>query len=594
LQDTNGTSASGNSAFDGGAGADALKGTTSADLLAGGRGDDVLTSGGGADVICFNRGDGVDTLNAPLSGAGAGERNDTLSLGGVGFGQLQLSRDVSDLLVKVAGTTDLLRIKSWYLGSTNQTINRLQMVVDSTAEFSPGSGDPLRNSRLCVLDFVSLVNAFDAARSANPALTTWTPTDTQFVAARIGSSDGTVIGGSLAYRYATDGTLGQVGYATAVAELSSAGFGSTGQSVSMGGAFAAEARFASGEEQSASASSGQTAAATAALDDEATETSSKRPIGTLMDITAEDDVPMAAAREEGDLAFVNGTASSSADATLLSAVSASRQAIDFDDAIAEADRNQRAAFDAAAAGHDVDEPAPVPLRTALPEPRSVETAIADATVGGSPRDAKPSTGLTLTTLDDSDRSASGEIADTPAATMRSSSTSDAVTIPSWPAASDSTLRGLDQPFEASEADRPGYVDLGIGTTSDLDRRIRQVAEAWFAPQQLSQDIALSHFDEVARGVLNAQGEHEAERSSFPRSTSYARHWQTMRTRLVDSDALGGDSGWGSDPGSTALARGGVPLGAAFNPASLTVPATFRPNEAALPMFAGLQDGFERL
>jgi hypothetical protein len=36
------------------------------------------------------------------------------------------------------------------------------------------------------------------------------------------------------------------------------------------------------------------------------------------------------------------------------------------------------------------------------------------------------------------------------------------------------------------------------------------------------------------------------------------------------------------------------LGAAFNPANLTGSTTFRPNDTALPMFAGLQDGFERL
>jgi hypothetical protein len=211
---------------------DTLKGTAGADLLAGGRGDDVLTLGGGTDVVCFNRGDGVDTINAPVAGAGAGERNDTLSLGGVGFGQMQLSRDASDLLVKIGSSTDLLRVKSWYLGSANQTIGRLQVVVDTTSDFAPGTGDVLRTSRLCVLDLVSLVNAFDAARAANPTLVNWTPTDTQFAAARLGSSDSAAIGGTLAYRYSTEGTLAQVGYSTAVADLSSSGFGSAAQTVS--------------------------------------------------------------------------------------------------------------------------------------------------------------------------------------------------------------------------------------------------------------------------------------------------------------------------------------------------------------------------
>ena len=95
-------------------------------------------------------------------------------------------------------------------------------------------------------------------------------------------------------------------------------------------------------------------------------------------------------------------------------------------------------------------------------------------------------------------------------------------------------------------------------------------------------------------MLGAKGEHDADLSSSHHATSYARHWQTMRARLGGFDAPGGDSGWGLDSGAPALARGGVALGAAFNTANLTVPAAFRPSDAALPMFAGLQDGFERL
>ena len=593
LQDTNGTSASGNSAFDGGAGADVLKGTTSADLLAGGSGDDVLTPGGGTDVVCFNRGDGVDTVNAPLSGAGAGERNDTLSLGGVGFGQLQLTRDTSDLLVKVAGTADSLRIKSWYLGSANQTLNRLQIVVDSTADFAPGSGDLLRSSRLCVLDFVGLVNAFDAARAANPSLVNWTPTDTQFVAARINSSDSAAIGGNLAYRYAIDGTLAQVGYPSAVADLSSAGFGSTAQSISIGGGSATAARFAGDDGESESTLSAESTATSAAQDAAPIEAWNRRVGDTMVRISAEDADSMQAAGAELDFASVYGMAFGSADAWLLSRITAFGATTDDPvRTIVEADTNQRQAIDLAANG--VAEAAPSPLRTALPRPQTIETTIAGPIVRGSTRDAAAGAELTLTPLDEFGRASFGEPARSATDTIRSPFMSTAVTAPSWPAPSDPVISALEEPFDASGDDKPGHVDLGVGTHSDLDRRIDRVAEAWFTPQRLSGDIALSHFDEVTRSVLKAQREDEDKRLSMEPSTSYARHWQGMRTRLGAFDTAGSDSGFGWDTGSAALARGGAPLGAAFNPTSLTMSATLRPNGGALPMFAGLQDGFERV
>jgi Ca2+-binding RTX toxin-like protein len=97
LQDT-----IGNGALDGGAGLDILIGGVAAELLAGGSGADTLTLGGGADVIAFNRGDGADTVNAPVSGAGLGQRDDTISLGQIALHEIRFARDGTDLLVQVA------------------------------------------------------------------------------------------------------------------------------------------------------------------------------------------------------------------------------------------------------------------------------------------------------------------------------------------------------------------------------------------------------------------------------------------------------------------------------------------------------------
>lgn len=229
LQDT-----AGNNAFDGGAGNDTLVAGNSADLIAGGIGNDVLTLGAGTDIISFNRWDGADTLNAPASGAGAGEHNDTLSLGQVRFSDIRLARDGSDLVLKVTGTADSLRLKSWYLGTANQTINRLQVVVDSTSDYAAGSGDVLRSSRITTLDFGQLVAAYDAAKAANPSLGDWAPSNATLTASLVSSSDTAALGGSLAYRYAQDGTLGNVAYQTAVDQLTSADFAAAPQPISSG------------------------------------------------------------------------------------------------------------------------------------------------------------------------------------------------------------------------------------------------------------------------------------------------------------------------------------------------------------------------
>ncbi|MEO6745638.1 MAG: calcium-binding protein [Caldimonas sp.] len=592
LQDTNGTLPSGNSAFDGGTGNDVLKGTTAADLLAGGRGDDTLTMGGGTDVICFNRGDGLDTLNAPTSGAGLGERNDTLSIGGVGFSQLQLSRDTSDLLVKVSGSSDVLRIKSWYLGGTSQTINRLQVVVDSTSEFAPGGTDVLRSSRLCVLDFVSLVNAFDAARAANPSLVNWTPTDGQFMAARVGSSDSAAIGGTLAYRYATDGTLAQVAYSTAVSELASTSFGNAAQTMAQGGTAAAQSTFTTEAAVSEAALAAKETSASAELDGAAAGGSSARRSLDLVVITADDEGWSGRDGDAGSVISAGGSARE--DASALSGLRAAPEAVNaqpIDDAIT--DLTESAVLDMATrAAADGEVAPPVPSMTAGVVATGM-TAIIDPVIQASARIGTPESDLALTPNDGT--ALIDLIEGMDAASNRStSSTADGVTTPFGLDAS--TQRALAQSNDRSTGisaeSLPVHADDGLGTRSELDRRIQQVADAWFAPQP-SPDIVLSHFDEIARGTLHARQDDTDGLPSSKSSVSYALDWQRMRAKLNGFEAEGPDAAWGWDTRSASLARGSLAASAGFDP-SLTPPSLMRSNDASLPLFAGLQDGFERL
>ncbi len=229
LQDT-----AGNGAFDGGAGNDVLIAGAGNDLLAGGAGNDTLTLGAGSDIVAFNLGDGVDTINAPTSGAGLGEANDVLSLGHIRLGSVTLSHEANDLVLRVTGTGDALRIASWYAATGDQTFTKLQVAIDSTADYAPGTGDALYSSRVDVLDFKQLVAAYDSARVSNPALVNWAPSAVQLQSARLSASDSLAYGGHLAYRYAEDGSFGGVQYETGTPELVAVGFGSALQDILLG------------------------------------------------------------------------------------------------------------------------------------------------------------------------------------------------------------------------------------------------------------------------------------------------------------------------------------------------------------------------
>ncbi len=233
LQDT-----VGNNALDGGRNMDTLVGGTGSDLLAGGAGlwdSDVYTLGGGADVVCFNIGDGSDTIYAPAAGSGAGETNDTISLGNIELGAIRMAKNGSDLMLKFHDTTNgvdsSLKIQGWYLSAANQTITKLQVIVDSSADYAPGTSDALRNSRVTTLNFTQLAAAYDAAKAANPGLGDWAPPEAALSAAQLSSSDSLAIGGNLSYRYAHDATLANVRYEDGIGQLASGSFGVAAQDI---------------------------------------------------------------------------------------------------------------------------------------------------------------------------------------------------------------------------------------------------------------------------------------------------------------------------------------------------------------------------
>lgn len=218
------SSPSGNALLNGGAGADTLTGSTGKELFIGGIGNDAITTNTGADLIVFNKGDGADTVSVSTT------RDNVVSVGGGAlYADLLFQKVGNDLVLKL-GATDQITFTGYYTSTTNRSVDMLQVVVEGTSDYLPGGGDVTRDNKIETSNFEGLVTAFDAARIANPALTTWALTNalaTQYLT----GSDTAAIGGDLAYRYNRFGTLGDISFNPALGILGSASFATSAEAL---------------------------------------------------------------------------------------------------------------------------------------------------------------------------------------------------------------------------------------------------------------------------------------------------------------------------------------------------------------------------
>jgi Ca2+-binding RTX toxin-like protein len=212
------TASAGNDLLAGGSGDDNLDAGADNDFIAGGTGTDVVKPGAGSDVIAFNRGHGADSIQA------TGAVEDTLSLGGgIRYSDLRLSKNGRDLVLAV-GAGDRITFSDWYSPTPARSIGRLQVIADATLGFDPASSDPLLSSRVQTFDFRRIVGAFDAARSKNPALTSWTVLPV-LASAWTGGSDTEAWAGALAHQFGHAGSLDDPTSALAGSVLSENQFG---------------------------------------------------------------------------------------------------------------------------------------------------------------------------------------------------------------------------------------------------------------------------------------------------------------------------------------------------------------------------------
>ncbi|MFH0783337.1 MAG: calcium-binding protein, partial [Pseudomonadota bacterium] len=115
------------------AGADTLLGNAGNDIVIGGRDGDILDGGDGDDIYVFNVGDGADIINNYDSNG-----IDTLSFGqGIAPSNLQLVKDGFDLIIKVGGTGDQVKLAYWFHpGYASYQLDRFAFADGMTVSYS--------------------------------------------------------------------------------------------------------------------------------------------------------------------------------------------------------------------------------------------------------------------------------------------------------------------------------------------------------------------------------------------------------------------------------------------------------------------------
>ncbi|MBX8489549.1 calcium-binding protein [Pseudomonas cichorii] len=120
----------GNDLLQGGSGNDTLNGGAGNDVLDGGSGNDRLDGGAGNDTYLFGKGSGQDIVSAYDS---TQNKVDTVQLVGLNSSDVIVSRESSDLVIRVIGTTDSIRVSNHFINDATYgyQINQIQFADGS-------------------------------------------------------------------------------------------------------------------------------------------------------------------------------------------------------------------------------------------------------------------------------------------------------------------------------------------------------------------------------------------------------------------------------------------------------------------------------
>jgi hypothetical protein len=116
-----------------------------------------------------------------------------------------LRKAANDLVLSL-GERDQITFQDWYARKSSRPALRLQVIAEAMAGFAAGGSDPLLDQKVESFNFSGLVRAFDAARTAAPALNVWSLSDA-LLKFQLAGSDAAARGGDLAYQYGKNGSV---------------------------------------------------------------------------------------------------------------------------------------------------------------------------------------------------------------------------------------------------------------------------------------------------------------------------------------------------------------------------------------------------
>ena len=120
----------GNDSLKGGAGNDSLYGGEGNDLLEGGAGNDYLQGGYGSDTYVYGKGAGQDTISNYSYRDTSSNKLDVVRLEGLNPGDIRITRESEDLLIRIIETGETLRVSSHFsadgLSEWGYAIDQLQ------------------------------------------------------------------------------------------------------------------------------------------------------------------------------------------------------------------------------------------------------------------------------------------------------------------------------------------------------------------------------------------------------------------------------------------------------------------------------------
>ncbi len=186
-------------------------------IVIGREGNDHISSEGDGAVISFNAGDGADTVDSHP------DEILTISLGGIEVESLALSLSDDESYLQIhLGTGDRISINMFNVPLLEELPG---FIVWPVATLQIIGAD------VRTYDFNAIVQAFHSARDLDPNLSIWSASGALNANIRTISTT-TAIGGNLAYRYATTGSVDSLSQAEEQAILDDAAFGLAPQTIS--------------------------------------------------------------------------------------------------------------------------------------------------------------------------------------------------------------------------------------------------------------------------------------------------------------------------------------------------------------------------